>query len=79
VQLSNNHRIGATELSVKGLRGEMNTRSSHRLEVMGRNERLLEGEKEDNIARKAASEIRRRKIERARRKLDRIRSDNKVV
>jgi hypothetical protein len=57
----------------------MNTRSSHRLEVMGRSERLLEGEREDNIARKAASEIRRRKIERARRKLDRIRSDNKVV
>ena len=57
----------------------MRTRMGHRLEVMDRSQKCLEGEILENEVLKAASSQRRRKIERARRKLERIKGDNMVV
>jgi esterase/lipase len=79
VTLSNAHRTIATDLGVKGIRGEMRTRTGHRQEVMDKSQRCLDTEIKENEALRVSTQQRRRKIERARRKLDRIRADNLVV
>jgi hypothetical protein len=76
VNLKNAHRNIATELSVKAIRAELTEKSTHRQEVLERNQDRLEVEKAENEGLKSTSAVRRRKIERARRKLERIRSDN---
>jgi hypothetical protein len=55
VTLSNAHRTIATDLGVKGIRGEMRTRTGHRQEVMDKSQRCLDSEIKENEALKVSS------------------------
>lgn len=61
------------------MRYEMDCKSEYRQEVLGKSSQLLITETKNNEEARSAMSVRRRKVDRARRKLERLKSENRSV
>lgn len=79
VSLANRHRAAATIQSITLVKGEMEGKSDHRLEVIVKSNHMLSLESQHNEEARSAMSVRKRKVERARRKLEKLKIDNSIV
>jgi hypothetical protein len=79
VALAKRHREATTAQAIDSVKNELETKCEYRQDVLGKSKQLLTIETRNNEEARSVMSIRRRKVDRARRKLERLKSENRSV